>query len=63
LEILRSFSLKDEATLKARRTKAEEFLDMTKSNSENNLEIISTTSPFKQGLSCFLRTKTGYDFV
>jgi tetratricopeptide (TPR) repeat protein len=42
VEILGSFGLKDEAILQAKLTKAQEFLDVAKSNSENNPEIIIT---------------------
>ena len=42
VEILSSFGLKDETILKAKLTKAQEFLDVAKSNSENNPEIIIT---------------------
>jgi len=39
-ETLSSFGLKDEAVLKAKLTKAQEFLEVAKSNSENNPEIL-----------------------
>jgi hypothetical protein len=42
VEILESFGLKDEAILKVKLTKAQEFLDIAKSISENNPEIIIT---------------------
>ena len=42
VEIIGGFGLKDEAVLKAKLTKAQEFLDTAKSNSENNPEIIIT---------------------
>ncbi|MGJ8744791.1 hypothetical protein [Polaribacter sp.] len=40
VETITSFGLKDEAVLKAKLTKAQEFLDVAKSNSENNPEIL-----------------------
>ncbi|UAM98545.1 hypothetical protein K8354_01575 [Polaribacter litorisediminis] len=40
IEIIGSFGLKDEVKLTAKLTKAQEFLDLAKSNSENNPEII-----------------------
>lgn len=40
IEIIGSFGLNDEVKLNAKLTKAQEFLDLSKSNSENNPEII-----------------------
>jgi tetratricopeptide (TPR) repeat protein len=40
IEIIGSFDLNDELKLTAKLTKAQEFLDVAKSNSENNPEII-----------------------
>ncbi len=42
VEILGSFGMKDEAKLTAKLNKAQEFLDVAKSNSENNPEVIIT---------------------
>ena len=42
VEILGSFGMKDEAKLTAKLNKAQEFLDVATSNSENNPEIIIT---------------------
>ncbi|TXD54383.1 MULTISPECIES: hypothetical protein [unclassified Polaribacter] len=42
VEILSSFGLKNETTLNAKLTKAQEFLEVAKTNSENNPEIIIT---------------------
>ncbi len=42
IEILTSFGLKDAATLNAKLKKAQEFLDMAATNSENNPEIMIT---------------------
>lgn len=42
IEIIGSFGLKDEAEMTAKLTKAEEFLNLAKSNSENNPEILIT---------------------
>ena len=42
VEISDSFGIKDEAVLKAKLTKAQNFLDTAKSNSENNPEILIT---------------------
>lgn len=40
IETISSFGIKDEATLNAKLKKAKEYLDLAKSNSENNPEII-----------------------
>lgn len=41
IETISSFGIKDEATLNAKLEKAQEYLDLAKSNSDNNPEIIS----------------------
>ncbi|TVZ57061.1 hypothetical protein OD91_2367 [Lutibacter sp. Hel_I_33_5] len=59
IEILGSFGLKDEAVLKAKLTKAQEFLDIAKSNSENNPEIIITQALLNLGYIAFDGQKYG----
>ncbi|MDP5107029.1 hypothetical protein [uncultured Polaribacter sp.] len=59
LEILGSFGLKDEAILKAKLTKAQDFLDTAKSNSENNPEIIITQALLNLGYIAFDGQKYG----
>lgn len=59
LEILGSFGLKDETVLKAKLTKAQEFLDVAKSNSENNPEIIITQALLNTGYIAFDGQKYG----
>lgn len=59
VEILGSFGLKDEAILKAKLTKAQEFLDVAKSNSENNPEIIITQALLNLGYIAFDGQKYG----
>lgn len=59
LEILGSFGLKDETVLKAKLTKAQEFLDVAKSNSENNPEIIITQAILNTGYIAFDGQKYG----
>ena len=59
VEILGSFGLKDEAVLKAKLTKAQEFLDVAKSNSENNPEIIITQAFLNLGYIAFDGQKYG----
>lgn len=59
VEILGSFGLKDEAVLKAKLTKAQEFLDVAKSNSENNPEIIIMQAFLNLGYIAFDGQKYG----
>ena len=59
VEILGSFGLKDEVVLKAKLTKAQEFLDVAKSNSENNPEIIITQALLNTGYIAFDGQKYG----
>ena len=59
VEIIGSFGLKDEAVLKAKLTKAQEFLDTAKSNSENNPEIIITQAFLNLGYIAFDGQKYG----
>lgn len=59
VEIIGSFGLKDEAVLKAKLTKAQEFLDIAKSNSENNPEIIITQAFLNLGYIAFDGQKYG----
>jgi hypothetical protein len=53
VEILGSFGLKDEAILRAKLTKAQEFLDVATLNSENNPEIIITQALLNTGYIAF----------
>lgn len=59
VEILSSFGLKDETVLKAKLTKAQDFLDIAKSNSENNPEIIITQALLNLGYIAFDGQKYG----
>ena len=59
VEILESFGLKDEAILQAKLTKAQEFLDVAKSNSENNPEIIITQALLNTSYIAFDGQKYG----
>lgn len=59
LEILGSFGLKDEAVLKTKLTKAQEFLDTAKSISANNPEIIITQALLNLGYIAFDGQKYG----
>ena len=59
VEIIGSFGLKDEAVLKAKLTKAQEFLDVAKSNSENNPEILITQAFLNLGYIAFDGQKYG----
>lgn len=59
VEIIGSFGLKDETVLKAKLTKAQEFLDAAKSNSENNPEIIITQALLNLGYIAFDGQKYG----
>ena len=59
IEILGSFGIKDEAALTAKLTKAQEFLDAAKSNSENNPEIIITQAFLNLGYIAFDGQKYG----
>ena len=59
VEIIGSFGLKDEAVLKAKLNKAQEFLDVAKSNSENNPEIIITQAFLNLGYIAFDGQKYG----
>lgn len=59
VEILSSFGLKDETVLKAKLTKAQGFLDIAKSNSENNPEIIITLALLNLGYIAFDGQKYG----
>lgn len=59
VEILGSFGLKDETTLTSKLTKAQEFLDVAKSNSENNPEILITQALLNTGYIAFDGQKYG----
>ena len=59
VEILGSFGLKEEAVLKAKLTKAQEFLDIATLNSENNPEIIITQALLNTGYIAFDGQKYG----
>lgn len=59
VEILGSFGVKEETVLKAKLTKAQEFLDLAKSNSENNPEIIITQALLNTGYIAFDGQKYG----
>ncbi|MGY8910919.1 MAG: hypothetical protein ACKVIG_13830 [Flavobacteriales bacterium] len=59
VEILGSFGLKDEAVLTAKLTKAQEFLDVAKSNSENNPEILIAQALLNTGYIAFDGQKYG----
>jgi tetratricopeptide (TPR) repeat protein len=59
VEILGSFGVKEEGVLKAKLTKAQEFLDVAKSNSENNPEIIITQALLNTGYIAFDGQKYG----
>ncbi|MFK8060605.1 MAG: hypothetical protein AB8B78_10995 [Polaribacter sp.] len=59
VEILGSFGLKDETKLTAKLTKAQEFLDLAKSNSENNPEIIITQALLNTAYIAFDGQKYG----
>ena len=59
VEILSSFGLTDETVLKSKLTKAQEFLDVAKSNSENNPEIIITQALLNLGYIAFDGQKYG----
>ena len=59
VEIIGSFGLKDETVLIAKLTKAQEFLDAAKSNSENNPEIIISQAFLNLGYIAFDGQKYG----
>lgn len=59
VEILGSFGMKDEAKLTAKLKKAQAFLDVAKSNSENNPEIIITQALLNLGYIAFDGQKYG----
>jgi len=59
IEILGSFGMKDEAMLTAKLTKAQEFLDDARSNSENNPEILITQALLNTGYIAFDGQKYG----
>jgi tetratricopeptide (TPR) repeat protein len=59
IEILGSFGMKDEAKLTTKLTKAQEFLDVAKSNSENNPEILITQALLNLGYIAFDGQKYG----
>ncbi|WP_299667965.1 hypothetical protein [uncultured Polaribacter sp.] len=59
VEILGSFGLKDETKLTAKLNKAQAFLDVAKSNSENNPEIIITQALLNLGYIAFDGQKYG----
>jgi hypothetical protein len=59
VEISDSFGIKDEAVLKAKLTKAQNFLDIAKSNSENNPEIMITQAFLNLGYIAFDGQKYG----
>lgn len=59
VEILGSFGMKDETKLTAKLKKAQEFLDIAKSNSKNNPEIIITQALLNTGYIAFDGQKYG----
>ena len=59
IEIMGSFGIKDEAVLTAKLNKAQAFLDLAKSNSENNPEIIITQAFLNLGYIAFDGQKYG----
>ena len=59
VEIIGGFGLKDEATLNTKLKKAQEFLDVAKSNSENNPEILITQALLNTGYIAFDGQKYG----
>ncbi len=59
IEIIGSFGIKDEIALKGKLTKAQEFLDAAKSNSENNPEILITQAFLNLGYIAFDGQKYG----
>ncbi|MGK0414174.1 MAG: hypothetical protein ACJA1B_002394 [Polaribacter sp.] len=59
IEIIGSFGLNDEVKLTAKLTKAQEFLDVAKSNSENNPEIIITQALLNTAYIAFDGQKYG----
>jgi hypothetical protein len=59
IETISSFGLKDEVKLTAKLTKAQEFLDVAKSNSENNPEIIIAQALLHTGYVAFDGQKYG----
>ena len=59
VQILGSFGLKDEALLKVKLTKAQEFLDVAKSNSKNNPEIMITQALLNTAYIAFDGQKYG----
>lgn len=59
VEVIGSFGLKDEAVLKAKLTKAQQFLDLAKSNSENNPEIMIIQAFLNLGYIAFDGQKYG----
>jgi len=59
LETITSFGLKDETILKAKLTKAQEFLDAAKANSENNPEILVAQAFLNLGYIAFDGQKYG----
>lgn len=59
IEIIGSFGIKDEAKLKARLNKAQTFLDIAKSNSENNPEILVLQAFLNLGYIAFDGQKYG----
>ena len=59
IEILSSFGMKDEVKLTAKLTKAQTFLNVAKSNSENNPEIIITQALLNLGYIAFDGQKYG----
>ncbi|MBU3012774.1 hypothetical protein KO506_15275 [Polaribacter vadi] len=59
VEIISSFGVKNETVLTAKLTKAQEFLDAAKSNSENNPELIITQALLNLGYIAFDGQKYG----
>ncbi|WP_405562342.1 tetratricopeptide repeat protein [Polaribacter sp. Asnod6-C07] len=59
VEIISSFGIKNETVLTAKLTKAQEFLDAAKSNSENNPELIITQALLNLGYIAFDGQKYG----
>ncbi|MDA9339727.1 hypothetical protein N9Q68_02015 [Polaribacter sp.] len=59
VEILGSFGLKEEIKLKNKLTKAQELLDLAKSNSKNNPEILITQALLNTGYIAFDGQKYG----
>ncbi|CAM1347498.1 tetratricopeptide repeat protein [Tenacibaculum insulae] len=59
IQILESFQIKEEAVLKAKLNKAQEFLDLATANSPNNPEILITQALLNVGYIAFDGQKYG----